>query len=79
MYKVYAIKSYSRNYIYIGLTHNLEDRLNRHNKGWERTTRAYAPFKLIYSEDCDDRKSARQREKYLKSGMGKEFLKNLND
>ncbi len=63
----------------MGLTHNLEDRLNRHNKGWEKTTRAYAPFKLIYSEDCDDRKSARQREKFLKSGIGKEFLNNLNN
>ena len=79
MYNVYAIRSYSRNYIYIGLTNNLEDRLNRHNKGWEKTTRAYAPFKLIYSEDFNDRKSARQREKYLKSGIGKEFLKNLID
>ena len=62
----------------MGLTKDLEDRLNRHNKGWERTTRAYAPFKLIYSEDCEDRKNARLREKYLKSGIGKEFLKNLN-
>ncbi len=79
MYKVYALKSFRRNYIYVGLTHNLEDRLNRHNKGWEKTTRAYAPFKLIYSEDCDDRKSARQREKFLKSGIGKEFLNNLNN
>ena len=57
---------------------NLEERLNRHNKGWEKTTKAYAPFKLIYSEDYDDRKSARQIEKNLKSGIGKEFLKNLN-
>ena len=78
MYKVYAIKSYIKNYIYVGFAMNLEERLNRHNKGWEKTTKAYAPFKLIYSEDYDDRKSARQREKYLKSGIGKEFLKNLN-
>jgi len=79
MYKVYAIKSIRRNYIYVGLTHNHENRLNRHNKGWEKTTKAYAPFKLICSEDYDDRKIARQREKYLKSGIGKEFLHNLNN
>ena len=65
MYKVYAIKSCRRNYIYVGFTINLEERLNRHNKGWEKITRAYVPFKLIYSEDCNDRKSARRREKYL--------------
>ena len=77
MYKVYAIKSLSRKYIYVGLTHNLEDRLNRHNKGWEKTTGAYAPFKLIYSEEYNDRKSARQRDKYLKSRTGIQFLHDL--
>ena len=77
MYKAYAIKSKNRNYIYVGLTTNLEERLNRHNSGTNRTTSAYCPFDLIYSEECFDRKSARIREKYLKSGIGKEFLKNI--
>jgi putative endonuclease len=77
MYKVYAIKSKNRNYIYVGLTTNLEERLNRHNSGKNRTTSAYSPFDLIYSEECFDRKSARVKEKYLKSGVGKEFLKSL--
>ena len=77
MHKVYAIKSLSKNYIYVGLTSNLEERLRRHNQGYEKTTRAYKPFVLLYAEDCDDRIIARQREKYLKSGIGKEFLKSL--
>ncbi|MFA7419983.1 MAG: GIY-YIG nuclease family protein [Melioribacteraceae bacterium] len=79
MYKVYAIKSNSRNYIYVGLTSNLEERLKRHNDGQNKTTAAYAPFSLIYTEDSIDRISARAREKYLKSGSGKEFLKRLNN
>ena len=32
---------------------------------------------LIYSEKCCDRAEARQREKYLKSGFGRELIKNL--
>ncbi len=74
---VYAISSLIRNYIYVGLAFNVEKRIVQHNLGKERTTRAYRPFKLIYTEEFSDRVSARQREKYLKSGTGKEFLKKL--
>jgi len=77
MYHVYAISSQVKRYIYVGLTSNLEERLRRHNKGYEQTTKAYRPFKLIYKEECDTRIEARQREKYFKSGTGKEFLKSL--
>ena len=77
MYRVYAISSQIRKYIYVGLTSNLEERLNRHNRGYEKTTKPYRPFKLIYTEHFNSRIEARKREKYLKSGVGKEFLKTL--
>ena len=77
VFKVYAIKSINRNYIYVGQTSNIEDRLKRHNKGYEKTTRAYKPFRLIYTENCETRTIAREREKYFKSGVGKEFLKKV--
>ena len=77
MYKVYAIKSRLRNYIYVGLTSNLEERIRRHNDVRERTTKAYRPFELIYSEKHPTREEARKREKYFKSGVGKEFLKKI--
>ena len=77
MYKVYALKSRLRNYIYVGLTSNLEERIRRHNDGRERTTKAYRPFELIYSEEHLTREEARKREKYFKSGVGKEFLKKI--
>jgi len=73
---VYALKSITRNYIYVGMTQNLTERFNRHNNGYERTTKPYRPFKLIYFEEFNSRAEARVREKYLKSGAGKEFLKN---
>ncbi|MCX6149750.1 MAG: GIY-YIG nuclease family protein [Ignavibacteriales bacterium] len=77
MYTVYAIKSLVRNYIYVGLTSNLDERLNRHNNGYERTTKPYRPFVIIYKEKCSTRIEARKREIYFKSGIGKEFLKNI--
>ena len=51
MFYVYAIYSIEKNYIYVGLTSNIEERLKRHNGLKERTTKFYAPFKLIYLEE----------------------------
>jgi len=66
-----------RNYIYVGLTRDLDRRLIEHNKGETRSTKAYKPFVLIYEERFNSRVEARAKEKYLKSGIGKEFLKSL--
>jgi putative endonuclease len=74
---VYAIKSIERNYIYVGMTDNVPRRIREHNNGENSSTKAYHPFELIYSEEHDNRIEARKREKYLKSGVGKEFLKSL--
>jgi putative endonuclease len=78
MYFVYAIKSRSRNYLYVGLTNNLVRRLGEHNKGQNKTTKTYAPFELVLVEEFGTRPEARKREKFLKSGSGKEFLKKMN-
>ena len=51
----------------------------RHNSGYEKTTKPYKPFKLIYSEKCENRIEARQREIYWKSGTGKEKLRVIRD
>ncbi len=79
MYVVYAISSLIDNYIYVGLTADLEDRLRRHNAGYERSTKTHRPFKLIYTEECEDRPSARIREKYWKSGTGKRKLRIIRE
>lgn len=77
MYFVYALQSLTRNYIYVGLTSDVVARVERHNNGYERTTKPYRPYKLIFQEEFPDRPSARSKEKYLKSGKGKEFLKSI--
>jgi len=76
MYTVYAIQSDNRNYIYVGLTNNLDRRLREHNRGYNKTTASYIPFLLLNDREFATRKEAREYEKYLKSGAGKEFLKN---
>jgi len=77
MFFVYAIKSIDRDYIYVGLTGNLNRRFDQHQKGQNKTTAPYRPFTLIYQETFETRIEARAKEKYLKSGVGKEFLKRL--
>jgi putative endonuclease len=77
MYVTYAITSTNRNYIYVGLTSDLKRRLLEHNTGKNRTTRPYKPFQLIFQKEFETRSEARVFEKYLKSGVGKEFLKSI--
>ena len=62
------------------MTEDLDARIERHNTGREKTTRAYKPFVLIFSETVDDtREVARSKEKYWKSGIGKEKLRQIRD
>ncbi len=77
MHYVYALKSKVKNYIYVGLTNNYQRRIKEHNIKKEKTTLFYAPFKTILIEEFNTRVEARKREKYLKSGIGKEYLKSL--
>jgi len=77
-YYVYAIKSCKKNYIYIGLTNNPRRRIAQHNEGRERTTRSYAPFRILLIERFNSRQEARRREKYLKSGIGREYLRSIS-
>ncbi|MFI5185475.1 MAG: GIY-YIG nuclease family protein [Chitinophagales bacterium] len=77
LFYVYAIRGFVRNYIYVGLTNDIERRFVEHNNGENRSTKAYRPFILIHKEEFNNRADARKREKYLKSGIGKEFLKSL--
>ncbi len=76
MIYVYIIKSLSRNYIYIGITNSIERRFKEHNTGKNKTTKPYLPFKILLVENFATRADGR-REKYLKSGVGRELIKSL--
>src|SRR3989338_1230437 len=76
-YCVYAIQSIAKNYLYVGISDNPERRILQHNRGYNRTTKPYVPFKVVMVEICNDRKHARARECYWKSGTGREQLKKI--
>jgi len=76
MFYIYIIESKKSGYWYTGSTTDLRKRFNQHNKGESTWTKQRGPWKLIYYEACLNEEDARSREKYLKSGMGKRYLKN---
>ena len=76
MYYVYVLKSESNWRFYVGLTINIERRLSEHNKGYTKSTKGFRPWALFFFESFNTRIEARSREKYLKSGIGKEYIKN---
>jgi putative endonuclease len=75
MYFVYVLLSLKDGRFYIGMTDDLDRRVEEHNSGKSRSTRNRRPFVLVYSEQCDSRLMASKREKFLKSGPGHRFLK----
>ena len=75
MFYVYVLQSQRDGTLYIGLTRDPARRLQQYNRGYERSTRAKRPFALLLSERFETRPAARAREKYYKSGFGREVLK----
>jgi putative endonuclease len=75
MFFVYILKSQINSSLYKGITSNLSKRLAEHNSGKTKSTKAYCPWKLIYFEECKTRQEAREREKYFKTGSGREFIR----
>jgi len=76
MYYFYAIKSRVNGDIYKGISRNPSERIVRHNSGKTQSIKAYIPYDLVYLEDCGDIASARIKEKYYKTGRGREELDN---
>ena len=76
MYYVYVIRSGKDGKWYTGCTEDLRKRFNLHNTGKVISTKGRGPFELIYYEASLNQEDAFAREKYLKSGMGKRYLKN---
>ena len=77
-YVVYVLYSEKFEMHYTGCTTSLISRFHSHNhfskKGF---TIKYRPWKVIHVEFFNSKSDALKREKYLKTGKGRDFIKNI--
>ena len=77
MFEVYVIQN-PKGTLYTGFTSNLAARLAEHNTGKPGNyTYKRGPWKLIHKETYEFKDEASKREKFLKSGKGREFIKSF--
>ncbi len=75
MHHVYVLKSLSDHGWYIGYTEDVNQRIKDHNAGNNISTKPRRPLVVIYYETYLNKLDALGREKFLKSGSGRMFLK----
>jgi len=62
---------------YTGSTSDLVQRVGQHNDGITKSTKNRGSWTVIYQEEYATRAEAMRREKFLKSGQGREELKRI--
>ena len=75
MFYTYVLRSNIDSNFYIGWTNDLKKRIKKHNKGEVTATKHRRPLTLVYYEACLLEKKAIEREKQLKTGFGRAYLK----
>lgn len=78
VYFVYVLQNSSTRMLYIGFTTNLKRRILEHQEGkslFTRKNKSTGKWKLIYFEGYSNKKDAEGREKFLKGGSGRKYLK----
>lgn len=74
---MYVLRSLIIDFIYIGYTENLKQRLSEHNSKQNTSTKFYAPFEIIHYEAYRNMTDAKRREIYLKGNRGKTTLRTM--
>jgi len=74
MYYVYVLRSLKNGHCYKGMCVDIDKRLREHKSGKCRSTRLMESVKLVFVQVCQTRLEARELEKYLKSGTGREII-----
>lgn len=75
MFYTYVLFTKDRHF-YIGYSQNLTARFHEHQTGKVTSTKLKLPVTLLYYEACLHQFDALKREKYLKSGPGRKYLRN---
>lgn len=78
MYYTYVLRSLDGKHRYVGHCKNLQSRLNQHNSRNVKATKAFRPWKIVHAEKIKTREEAIARERYLKSGIGREWMDTMN-
>lgn len=73
MYYVYILKSEKDNSLYKGVTQDLKKRIDEHNNGSVKSTKAKRPYALAWYCAFPERQKALDFEGYLKHGSGLAF------
>ena len=77
MFSVYVLRSAKTGRRYVGSCADLSDRLQRHNAGQSAATKHGIPWRLLHSEEFPTRTAALTRERYFKTGRGRDDLDRL--
>jgi putative endonuclease len=78
MFYVYVLKSLKNGRHYTGSTNDIERRVYEHNSGQTKSTSKIGPFELVYKEAYSTKIEANKRERFLKTGKGREFFENYS-
>jgi putative endonuclease len=76
MYYTYVLRSDRDQRLYTGTARDLRARIKLHADGKVRSTAYRRPMTLVYYEACLNVDDAFRRERFLKTGKGKRFLRN---
>lgn len=75
MYYVYVLKSLIKDFVYVGYSTDIKQRLEYYQNGFVGSTKAYRPFELVFYEAHKSIVDAKRRENYLKTDKGKSTLR----
>ncbi|MBC8473318.1 MAG: GIY-YIG nuclease family protein [Candidatus Omnitrophica bacterium] len=77
MFYVYVLKSIRKGKFYTGHTEDLKKRIAEHNcnKYKKQFTALNGPWELVFYETFDTRSEAMKHERFLKTGRGREYIK----
>ncbi len=74
MFYTYVLRSEKTGRRYVGSTQDIEECLQQHNSGQSLATKHGAPWKLLHREEFPTRADAVRRERFFKTGKGRDFL-----
>jgi putative endonuclease len=77
VYFVYIIKSKADGSFYTGQCQDIQGRLQHHNSGYTKSTKAKIPWQIVYYEKYDTRSEAVRRELEVKKKKSRQYIEKL--